>query len=270
VRTFERARNAEIEASLAAVNAERERAFERARNAEIEASIAAVNAERARQFARDRNAEIEASLAAVKAERERTFAAARNAEIDASIAAYEAQRRSTSLETGAIAIPETPTRPSAETSRQTLSAVPCRALGQPLDPVQFPGAGTDVDESMKPMLDRIAMIARTCPAVRIEIHGYTDASGPVQVRRRLSERRAQAALDYLVGAGVEASRIVAIGHGATAPRASNTTEQNRARNRRIEFTVRDPALEAAAARVMWDLAELLDPTYVPPLARLSP
>jgi hypothetical protein len=34
--------------------------------------------------------------------------------------------------------------------------------------------------------------------------------------------------------------------------------------------IKDPATDAAAQRVMWDLAELLDPTYVPPLARLSP
>jgi hypothetical protein len=101
---------------------------------------------------------------------ERALRLARKARMETPVAATPA--RSSSLETGAIKIPETPTRPgAAETSRQSLSAAPCRAMGQPLDPVQFPGVGTDVDESMKPMLDRIVMIAKTCPA-STEIHGY--------------------------------------------------------------------------------------------------
>ena len=45
---------------------------------------------------------------------------------------------------------------------------------------------------------------------------------------------------------------------------------NRAYNRRVEFVIKDPGMDAAARRVMWDLAELLDPTYVPAVAGLSP
>ena len=40
--------------------------------------------------------------------------------------------------------------------------------------------------------------------------------------------------------------------------------------RRVEFVIKDPAMDAAARRVMWDLAELLDPTYIPAVAGLSP
>ena len=54
------------------------------------------------------------------------------------------------------------------------------------------------------------------------------------------------------------------------PLAANTTEENRAKNRRVEFTIKDPNLQAGVKRVMWDLADLLDPTYVPQLADLSP
>jgi outer membrane protein OmpA-like peptidoglycan-associated protein len=126
-----------------------------------------------------------------------------------------------------------------------------------------------IDDAMKPELDRIAAIAKTCPAVRIEIHGHSDDWGPAS-EPAPREGRAQAAVAYLVNAGVERNRLAAIGHGASEPIAPNTTNESRAKNRRIEITLRDPALEAAALRVMWDLAELLDPTYVPPLARLSP
>jgi isopentenyl diphosphate isomerase/L-lactate dehydrogenase-like FMN-dependent dehydrogenase len=87
---FEQARNAEIDASIAAVAARStQEEFEQARNAEIDASIAAVAARRAQEeFEQARNAEIDASIAAVAAGRaQEEFEQARNAEIDASIAA---------------------------------------------------------------------------------------------------------------------------------------------------------------------------------------
>ncbi len=138
-----------------------------------------------------------------------------------------------------------------------------------MSPLQFDGANAAVEASMKPELDRLAVLAATCPSIRIEVHGHSDASGPVQVNRSLAERRAQAAADYLVAAGVAPNRVSAIGHGARIPRVQ-TTADNGARNGRIEIIIRDPEMRAAVARVMWDLAELLDPAYVPVVARLSP
>ncbi len=64
--------------------------------------------------------------------------------------------------------------------------------------------------------------------------------------------------------------MTAIGHGDMIPLAANTTPESRVLNRRVEFTIKDPALQAGVKRVMWDLADLLDPAYVPQLARLSP
>jgi hypothetical protein len=84
---FAEERNAEIYASIAAVEARRaQEEFAQARNAEIDASIAAVEARRAQEkFAQARNAEIDASIAAVEARRaQEKFAQERNAEIDAS------------------------------------------------------------------------------------------------------------------------------------------------------------------------------------------
>jgi outer membrane protein OmpA-like peptidoglycan-associated protein len=303
-REFAAARNAEINASIAAVKAERirmlaqsqadcrnpivtrprcqaERAreFARARNAESNASMAAVTAERTRAFAAARNAEINASITAVKAERTRAFTAARNAEIDAAIAASQAQRalrlaleqaRQSRMETGAISLPETLGPAPAPLARRTRAIGPCLEAGRLMNPLQFSDGNAEIEPAMKPELDHIAMMAQHCPAVRFEIHGHSDNAAPSQVNRHLAQRRAQAAVEYLVGAGVDRSRIAAIGHADAQPLVPNTSEQNRALNRRIEVTINDPATQAAAQRVMWDLAELLDPTYVPPLARLSP
>ncbi len=278
VRSFAAARNAEINASLAAYKVEQTRAFAAARNAEINASMTTVAA--VRTFEKARNAEITASLAAVKRERARAFAAARNAEINRSLAAAEAQRtlrlalasRQDRIETGAISLPDTidlgATAPVVRRTRHAMG--PCHEAGQFMSPLQFSDGNAEIEPSMKPELDRIAMMARSCPAVRFQIHGYSDNSAPSQVNRHLAQRRAQAAIEYLVDAGIDRKRLAAIGRADTQPVAPNTNEENRALNRRVEITISDPATFAAAQRVMWDLAELLDPTYVPPLARLSP
>ena len=143
-------------------------------------------------------------------------------------------------------------------------------MGLRLLPVQFSGPGATVDDAMKPGLDMIAGIAKDCSAVHIEIHGYSDTSASSADSQRMSELRAKAAMAYLVSVGIEANRMTAVGDGDTIPLAANTTPEGRAQNRRVEFTIKDPALQAGVKRVMWDLADLLDPAYVPQLARLSP
>jgi hypothetical protein len=106
---FVQARNAEIDASMARVEAVQTAEFERERNAEIDASVAKVALVRSQEygqkmsakadvdFARARNAEIDASLAVANARREEAFALARNAEIDASLAAVAAARSSSDV-----------------------------------------------------------------------------------------------------------------------------------------------------------------------------
>ncbi len=139
-----------------------------------------------------------------------------------------------------------------------------------MSPLEFSPGNAAIEPDMKPELDRIAMMARSCPAIHIEIHGHSDNSGPAQINRHLAERRAHAAVAYLVNSGVARKRLAAIGHAELQPLVPNTDEDNRAINRRVEVVIQDPAMQAAAQRLMWDLAEVLDPTYVPPLARLSP
>ena len=77
-----------------------------------------------------------------------------------------------------------------------------------------------------------------CPTARIEIAGHTDADGEDGFNQALSEKRAQAVMDYLVKAGLPADRFTAVGYGSTQPIASNETDEGKAHNRRIEFVVR--------------------------------
>jgi OOP family OmpA-OmpF porin len=72
--------------------------------------------------------------------------------------------------------------------------------------------------------------------IRIQIAGHTDNNGSDAENLLLSQRRAQAVLDYLVANGQDPERFETIGYGESQPVASNDTEEGRARNRRIEFT----------------------------------
>lgn len=105
--------------------------------------------------------------------------------------------------------------------------------------INFERAKADLSRDSLPTLNKLAQIARDCPQVRIEIEGHTDAEGTPERNQRLGDRRARAVADYLIRAGVDPNKLVAIGYGETRPVAPNDTPENRARNRRIEFTVRE-------------------------------
>jgi outer membrane protein OmpA-like peptidoglycan-associated protein len=75
---------------------------------------------------------------------------------------------------------------------------------------------------------------------RISVEGHTDDVGSDTDNQALSERRARSVVAWLTSHGVEASRIEATGHGEAHPKVPNTSDRNRAQNRRIEITVTLP------------------------------
>jgi OmpA-OmpF porin, OOP family len=100
-----------------------------------------------------------------------------------------------------------------------------------------PGRATIEPDSIG-LLDRLVEIALRCPTSNIEVAGHTDTDGEDAANQALSERRAEAVVDYLVKAGLPASRFAAVGYGSTQPVAANDTNEGKAQNRRIEFLVR--------------------------------
>jgi len=100
-----------------------------------------------------------------------------------------------------------------------------------------PGRATIEPDSIG-LLDRLVEIALRCPTSNIEVAGHTDTDGEDAANQALSERRAEAVVDYLVKAGLPASRFTAVGYGSTQPVAANDTDEGKAQNRRIEFLVR--------------------------------
>jgi OmpA-OmpF porin, OOP family len=103
--------------------------------------------------------------------------------------------------------------------------------------IYFKTGSAELDKDSEPLLDSGADIARRCPSVKFEVDGHTDNVGPKGFNQTLSEQRAKSVVDYLATKGVGPERIHAVGYGDTRPVAPNTSDANRAKNRRIEFKV---------------------------------
>ena len=104
--------------------------------------------------------------------------------------------------------------------------------------IRFLTGRATLDSDSTGLLDHLVETALRCPNATIEIAGHTDSEGEDAANQTLSERRAQAVLDYFVKAGLPADRFTAVGYGSTKPVASNDTDDGKAQNRRIEFLVR--------------------------------
>lgn len=99
----------------------------------------------------------------------------------------------------------------------------------------------DIKPNLRPILDRFAATLNQNPTTTITIIGHTDNTGSDAINNPLSINRAAAVRDYLVARGVAASRIAIDGRGSREPIADNSTPQGRAKNRRVEIFVAEPA-----------------------------
>jgi outer membrane protein OmpA-like peptidoglycan-associated protein len=90
-----------------------------------------------------------------------------------------------------------------------------------------------------PELDKLAAALAAQTALNIEISGHTDNMGNATANQTLSEARANAVRTYLTSKGIVAARLTAKGYGSAKPLAPNTDAASKAKNRRVEVTVRD-------------------------------
>lgn len=86
-------------------------------------------------------------------------------------------------------------------------------------------------------LDRIYKFLTSNPNIKIEISAYTDSKGSDEYNLNLSQKRAQSVVNYLIGKGIDADRLIAKGYGKANPVADNSTEEGRALNRRVEMKI---------------------------------
>jgi OOP family OmpA-OmpF porin len=104
--------------------------------------------------------------------------------------------------------------------------------------IRFESGKADIVADSAGLLDRLIETALRCPNANIEVVGHTDTDGEETANQTLSEKRAQAVIDYLIKAGMPASRFTPVGYGSTQPVAANDTDEGKAQNRRIDFVVK--------------------------------
>ncbi len=95
----------------------------------------------------------------------------------------------------------------------------------------------EIKEESYPELDRLVKIMKENPQMKIEIAGHTDDTGSDEYNLRLSQKRADAVAEYLKEKSIASDRVLAKGYGETRPVKPNTSEENRAYNRRVEFKI---------------------------------
>ena len=86
-----------------------------------------------------------------------------------------------------------------------------------------------------PLLDAVVDVLVKNPEIKIEIQGHTDNVGSARYNKDLSNRRAGAVRKYLVSHGVQSDRLTSSGYGMERPIVDNSSEKNRALNRRVQF-----------------------------------
>ena len=92
-----------------------------------------------------------------------------------------------------------------------------------------------IKEQSLPEINRFFELMQKNPDLKFEVQGHTDATGNAASNQTLSEKRAQAIVAKLVEMGISADRLTAVGKGQTSPIADNSTDEGRAKNRRVEF-----------------------------------
>lgn len=88
-------------------------------------------------------------------------------------------------------------------------------------------------------LDKVVMLLKENPSMKIEMNGHTDNVGNPEKNEILSLDRATAVMKYIVSKGIASNRITAKGFGSKEPVVENDTPENRHLNRRVEFTIKE-------------------------------
>ncbi len=110
--------------------------------------------------------------------------------------------------------------------------------------IQFETNSAEIDVNSFQELGELVELMKDNPNMKVEISAHTDDVGSEAYNLRLSEKRAQAAVDYLIQNGVKSEQLVAKGFGENKPIVPNDSDENRAKNRRVELRIIDVNLKS--------------------------
>ena len=100
--------------------------------------------------------------------------------------------------------------------------------------ITFQTGSADLNANFYKVLDGVGMVTQKYDKTLIVIEGHTDNVGSDENNQALSERRASAVGQYLLGKGINGQRVLTAGLGESRPIASNDTDAGRSQNRRVE------------------------------------
>jgi OOP family OmpA-OmpF porin len=104
--------------------------------------------------------------------------------------------------------------------------------------VQFETGTATLRPESDAILSEVGRILKEHPELElVEVQGHTDERGSADLNRKLGQERAESVVAWLTGRGIAADRLVAKGYGSDRPIADNTTDEGRAKNRRVELRV---------------------------------
>lgn len=106
--------------------------------------------------------------------------------------------------------------------------------------IQFQTGRAVIESASYPLLDQLAATVKECAAYSVEVSGHTDPRGAIAYNKRLSQSRAAAVVAYLTSHGADGRQLSAVGYGSDRLLDNANSPEGLARNRRIEFTVKNP------------------------------
>ncbi len=114
----------------------------------------------------------------------------------------------------------------------------CALVIVSLEGIHFASDSAELSGEAKTRLDNSLAAIKANPSTQLDVEGHTDSRASDAYNLDLSQRRAQAVVNYLVASGVSASRLNAVGKGESYPVASNDSKEGRQQNRRVEVIAR--------------------------------
>jgi OOP family OmpA-OmpF porin len=101
--------------------------------------------------------------------------------------------------------------------------------------INFDTGKATIRPDSKPIIDQIVQMMKASGTLELSVEGHTDNVGDAKSNQTLSENRAKAVVAAIVALGIDAKRLSTAGHGQDKPIADNSSEEGRAKNRRVEL-----------------------------------
>ena len=226
-------RRAQADADRA--SAEKARAeSERARG---DAERAKTDAERAKAEAQAASEQANRDRAAAEAARQAALAQQASAQAEAEKAKEAASQANSALAKSEAEKAEMRQRLLVQLNAILETKDTARGLIVNMSDVLFDFGKATLKPGTRETLAKLSGILLAYPSLRLQLEGHTDSIGSDEFNQTLSEKRAFAVRDYLVGAGISGNSLTAVGFGKANPVAPNDTDAGRQQNRRVEMVV---------------------------------